>query len=127
MTATTKPPKTVGDYIAGQPPKIQTVLRRIRRIVRSVAPDAVESISYRVPTYKANGHLLYVGAFQDHIGIYPPVRGNAALERAVAAYANEKGNLRFPLDKPIPYPLIERIVRSKFSRSAKRPSPARKR
>lgn len=112
----------VDDYIAKQPPKVQPILRRLRGIVRRVAPDAVESISYRIPTYRSNGALVYFAAFRSHIGLYPPVRGNAALERAVARYANEKGNLRFPLDRNMPYGLIERIIRFKLKQTTKAPA-----
>jgi uncharacterized protein YdhG (YjbR/CyaY superfamily) len=117
----------VDEYIAGHPPGVQAILGKLRRIVRRLAPGASESISYGIPTYKLNGRLVYFAAFQNHIGFYPPVRGDAALERAVAKYANEKGNLRFPLDEPIPYALIERIVRSKLADRPKRSSTAKKR
>ena len=127
MPAVRKPLQTVDDYIAKYPPKVQAILRRIRRTVRRLAPNAHESISYRIPAYALNGRLLYFAAFHDHIGLYPPVRGNAALARAVAPYANEKGNLRFPLDRPIPYTLIERIVRFKVAQNAKKPARAKKR
>ena len=120
-------PRTVDDYIATYPLEVQPILRRIRGIVRRVAPKARESISYRMPAYALNGRLLYFAAFRDHIGLYPPVRGNAALERAVAAYSNEKGNLRFPLDRPVPYDLIERVVRFKVAQNARKSPPAKKR
>ncbi len=61
--------------------------------------------------------LVYFAAFKSHIGLYPPVRGDVRLERAVAPYAGEKGNLRFPLGQPIPYELIERIVRLRLKRN----------
>lgn len=115
------------EYIAKQPPKVRTVLRRIRGIVRRAAPHARETISYRIPAYSSDGRLFYFAAFRNHIGLYPPMRGNAALERAVAPYANEKGNLRFPLDRPIPYALIERIVRFKVGQTTKKPPGAKKR
>jgi uncharacterized protein YdhG (YjbR/CyaY superfamily) len=64
-----------------------------------------------MPAFMLNGGLIYFAAFKHHIGVYPPVRGDAPLVKAVSPYAGEKGNLRFPLDEPIPYPLIERIVK----------------
>jgi uncharacterized protein YdhG (YjbR/CyaY superfamily) len=79
--------------------------------VRSAAPDAQETISYRIPAFKLNGMLVYFAAFKKHIGFYPPIRDDSRLEKAVSRYAGEKGNLRFPLDQPIPYPLIERITK----------------
>lgn len=120
MPSGPRPVQTVDEYIATQPPKVQAILRRLRRTVRRLAPDARESISYRIPSYALNGRLIYFAAFKGHIGLYPPVRGSAALARAVAPYANEKGNLRFPLDRPMPYALIERIVRFKVAQNAKR-------
>jgi uncharacterized protein YdhG (YjbR/CyaY superfamily) len=105
------PPKDIDDYIARFPPEIQSILTKIRSTVRSAAPDAQEKISYQMPSLHEHGVLIYFAAFKNHVGLYPPVRGDAKLERAVAPYAGEKGNLRFPLDQPIPYGLIERIVK----------------
>jgi uncharacterized protein YdhG (YjbR/CyaY superfamily) len=90
---------------------VQDRLHRIRNSVRDIAPEAEELISYRMPAFRQGGMLLYFAAFKDHIGVYPPVRGDARLEKAVAPYANEKGNLKFPLDRPVPYDLIKRIVK----------------
>ena len=87
------------------------ILERIRATVRKAAPEAKETISYAIPCFKLNGALVYFAAFKHHVGFYPPVKGDAGLEKAVSKYAGEKGNLRFPLDQPIPYALIARIVR----------------
>jgi uncharacterized protein YdhG (YjbR/CyaY superfamily) len=104
-------PESIDQYIAAAPQDVQGVLRQIRDVVRAAAPDAKEVISYQMPAFMQNGILIYFASFKKHIGVYPPVRGNAALEEAVAPYAGEKGNLRFALDKPIPLDLITRIVR----------------
>jgi len=104
-------PETVDAYIAGCAPEVRAVLERIRSTVRAAAPGAEETISYRMPAFAMNGILVYFAAFKRHIGFYPPVSGDAAIEKAVAPYAGEKGSLRFPLDRPIPYPLIARIVK----------------
>jgi len=105
-------PKDIDEYIADFPPEVQAILERIRQTVRAAAPAAQETISYRIPAFKLSGGILvYFAAFKNHIGFYPPVSGDAGLERAIAPYAGEKGNLRFPLDQPIPYGLIERIVK----------------
>ena len=104
-------PKTIDEYIAAFSPEVQEILEKIRRVVRGAAPDAQEAISYQIPTFKLNGILVHFAAFKNHIGFYPPIRGDAALEEAIAPYAGEKGNLRFPLDQPIPYGLIERIAK----------------
>ena len=104
-------PKTVDEYIVAFSPEVQAILRKIRRVVRGASPDAQETISYRIPAFKLNGALVYFAAFKKHIGFYPPIRGDARLKKAVSRYAGDKGNLRFPLDQPIPYGLIERITR----------------
>jgi len=101
----------VDEYIKGFAPDVQAILQRVRQVIRESAPDAQEVISYRMPAFKLNGVLMYFAAFKNHIGLYPPIRGDARLLKAVSPYAGEKGNLRFPLDQPIPYALIERIVK----------------
>lgn len=107
----TRPPDTIRAYIEQCPPEVRPVLRRIRATVRKAAPDAEELISYRMPAFRLNGILIYFAAFKRHIGVFPPVSGDARLERDVAPYAGPKGNLQFPLTEPIPYGLIARIVR----------------
>lgn len=103
-------PATIDEYIAGFAPGTQALLEQVRQTVHAAAPEAREVISYRIPAFKAHGILVYFAAFKNHIGFYPPVRGDAELERAVAPYAGEKGNLRFAMDKPLPLDLIERIT-----------------
>ena len=119
-------PNSIDEYIASFSPEVQAILEKIRLTIRNAAPDARETISYSMPAFTLGGALVYFAAFKKHIGFYPPVRGDAKLARAISAYAGEKGNLRFPLDLPIPYPLIERIVKlrvkqmsSKTARSAR--------
>lgn len=104
-------PANIDEYIASFPPDVQTILQRIRLTIRQAAPDAQECISYNMPAFKLQGTLVYFAAFKKHIGFYPPVRGDAKLAKAISPYAGEKGSLRFPLDRPVPYPLIARIVK----------------
>jgi uncharacterized protein YdhG (YjbR/CyaY superfamily) len=104
-------PADMSEYIATFPPAVRTILRKIRKTVNDAVPDAEEAISYRMPAFKLNGVLLYFAAFKQHIGLFPPVKGDASLERAVKKYAGPKGNLQLPLDEPIPYDLIKRIVK----------------
>ena len=118
MTTTPTPPRTIDEYIAAFSPEVQAILERIRSTIRAGAPDAQETISYRIPAFTRNGTLVYFAAFKAHIGFYPPVRGDARLEKAIAPYAGEKGNLRFPLDQPIPYHLIERIVKHRVKQTS---------
>ncbi|HNX49572.1 MAG TPA: DUF1801 domain-containing protein [Thermoanaerobaculaceae bacterium] len=104
-------PTSIDEYIAAFPPQVQAVLEQIRLTISLAAPDAQETISYQIPAFTLHGALVYFGAFKRHIGFYPPVSGDRSLEEAVSPYAGEKGNLRFPLDRPMPLDLIERIVR----------------
>ena len=104
-------PRDIDEYVSGFAPEVRLILERIRSTIRRAAPGAQETISYQIPAFRQNGVLVYFAAFKKHIGFYPPVRGDAALEKAVGRYAGEKGNLRFPLDEPIPYALIARIVK----------------
>jgi uncharacterized protein YdhG (YjbR/CyaY superfamily) len=105
-------PATVDDYIAACPPDVRPILERIRSIVREVAPEAQERISYRMPAFFQNGALVYYAAFKKHVGVFPPVKGDARLERDLARYRGEKGNLKFPLDEPMPYDLIRRVAQA---------------
>ncbi|RPJ85298.1 MAG: hypothetical protein EHM13_01495 [Acidobacteria bacterium] len=117
-------PTTIDEYVAAFPPSVQTILEKIRATVAEAAPDARERISYRMPAFEENGILLYFAAFKNHIGIYPPVSGDRSLEKALAPYTGPKGNLRFPLDRPMPYHLIRRMttlrVKQNLARAAGR-------
>ena len=104
-------PKDIDAYIADFPAEVQEVLGRVRKTIRRAAPTAKEMISYQMPAFKQHGMLVYFAAWKKHIGLYPPIAGDKVLEKAVARYAGPKGNLQFPLDEPIPYRLIERIVK----------------
>jgi uncharacterized protein YdhG (YjbR/CyaY superfamily) len=103
--------REVDAYIAKFPPRVRRLLREVRRTIRTHAPRAEEFLSYRIPAYRGHGVLVYFAGFKNHVGFYPPVRGDARLARAVARYAGPKGNLRFAFDEPLPLGLIARIVR----------------
>ncbi len=110
MATRTTTPRSIDEYIAAFNPEIQDILEKIRATVAAAAPDAKEVISYRMPAFTQRGILLYFAAFKTHIGLYPPVSGDSRLEKALSRYAGPKGNLKFPLARPIPYDLIRRIV-----------------
>jgi uncharacterized protein YdhG (YjbR/CyaY superfamily) len=126
MTTGRATPKSIDQYIAAFSPEVQAILQRIRATIANAAPDARETISYQIPAFMLNGPLVYFAAFKKHIGFYPPVRGDARLANAVAPYAGEKGNLRFPLDHPIPYRLIERIVKHRVKQNLVKTATKRK-
>jgi uncharacterized protein YdhG (YjbR/CyaY superfamily) len=110
-------PTTIDEYISAFSPEVQSILQRVRRVAREAAPEAQEVISYRMPALKQGETLVFFAAFKSHIGLYPPVSGDPAIEKAIAPYAGEKGNLRFPYDKPIPYELIARITAFRLKQS----------
>jgi uncharacterized protein YdhG (YjbR/CyaY superfamily) len=120
-------PRDIDDYIATFPGDVQTVLQKVRQTIHGAAPDAKETISYMMPAFKQRGILVYFAAWAHHIGLYPPISGDKALEKAVARYAGPKGNLRFPLDEPIPYDLIERIVTLRLKQDAAKAAPRKSR
>ena len=105
-------PITIDEYLAAYPPKIRTILQRIRRTVAKAAPGAEERIGYRMPSFALNGALVYFGGFKEHVGFFPPCR-DAKLTREAAPYAGPKGNLQFRYDEPIPYDLITKIVQAR--------------
>jgi len=113
-------PGDVESYIAAFPAEARPLLAKVRRTIRAAAPKATEVISYDIPAYKQHGMLVYFAGFKSHIGLYPPVRGNPALQKAVAKYAGPKGNLKFQYDEPLPLALITRIVRHKVKDDAAR-------
>src|ERR671934_227728 len=96
-------PKDIDGYISQLPADVQVIFEKVRQTIRHAAPDAKETISYLMPAFKQHGILVYIAAWQKHIGLYPPISGDKALEKAIAPYAEPKGNLQFPLDEPIPY------------------------
>ncbi len=111
MKADKTVPQTIDDYIAGFPKDVQEILQHIRQTIREAAPDAEEKISYQMPTFTLKGNLVYFAAFKNHIGFYPIPSGIEEFKEELSAYEQGKGSVQFPLDKPIPYDLISRIVK----------------
>lgn len=121
MTAMGSRSVEVDAYIARFPPNVRSILKRIRLTVRRAAPAADELISYRMPAFRQRRILLYFAAFKDHIGVFPPVRGDARLDKALARFRGPKGNLRFPMSQPIPFALIGRIARLRARQQSAKP------
>ena len=113
MAAARLKPESIDQYIAGCAPEVRAILRKLRSTIKRAAPtEAAELISYRMPAFRLHGILVYFAAFKNHIGMFPPLKGgDATLQAAVSKYAGPKGNLKFPLDAPIPYALVARIVK----------------
>lgn len=103
-------PGTIDEYIAAASPEVRPILAEIRSIVERVVPDATPLISYQMPAFRKGRIFIYFAGFKKHIGIYPPLQADAKLDAELKPYRGEKGNLKFPLDQPMPYDLIERVV-----------------
>src|SRR5579859_919630 len=123
-----KPKKAqdIDGYISQFPVDVQVILQKMRATISSAAPEAKETISYLMPAFKLHGMLVYFAAWEKHIGLYPPISGDRTLEKAVARYAGPKGNLQFPLDEPIPFDLIERIVKLRVKQDSTKVAAKRK-
>ena len=111
---------TIDEYIATFPEPIQEILQEIRQAIKESAPQAREAISYRIPTFKLNGNLVHFAAFKDHIGFFPTSSGVDAFQKEFSGYETSKGTLRFPLDKPIPFDLIRKIVKFRVKENLER-------
>jgi len=118
MKPDTNKPATIDEYSARFAPDVQVILNRVREAIKAAAPDAKEVISYQMPAFRGRTILVYFAARKEHIGLYPPVSGNAKLVKDCARYAGPKGNLQFPIDEPIPYALITRIVKHRMAQDA---------
>jgi uncharacterized protein YdhG (YjbR/CyaY superfamily) len=126
MKANRKAPENIDEYIAAFSPEVQAILEKIRATIKKAAPKAEEKISYQIPTFALHGNLVHFAAFKQHIGFYPPVRGDEQLVKEASPYANAKGNLRFPLDQRIPYALITKIVKARVRENQQRAEARRK-
>lgn len=113
-------PKDIDDYIADFPDDVREILEKIRRTIRKAAPAAEETIKYGMPTFLLEGNLVHFAAFKKHIGLFPPVKADAAFKKKLAVYEGPKGNLKFPLDQPIPYALIGRVVKLRIKENRRR-------
>jgi uncharacterized protein YdhG (YjbR/CyaY superfamily) len=111
MTATKTQIANIDEYISGFPEKTQNILAKIRVTIKDAAPEAFETIKYSMPTFVFKGNLIHFAAYKNHIGMYPIPVGDNELSKELSEYKTEKSTLRFPLDKPIPFELISRIIK----------------
>ena len=105
------PPKSIYEYISLFPKDLQVILEKIRVTIKKAAPTAQETINYQMPTFTLHGNLVHFAAFKNHIGFYPTPSGIENFKKELSIYEGAKGSVRFPLDKPIPYTLIGKIVK----------------
>lgn len=108
---------TIDEYIAQFPADVQVKLQELRSVIKAAAPQAGEKISYRMPTFTLQGNLVHFAAYQNHIGFYPSPSGIEAFKDELSSYEWSKGAVRFPLDKPLPFDLVRRIVAFRVNES----------
>ncbi|MEI9808660.1 MAG: DUF1801 domain-containing protein [Bacteroidota bacterium] len=107
----TTPAANVDEYIAAFPKNIQKLLKEMRAAIRKAAPGAEEAIKYTIPTFVLNGNLVSFAAYKNHIGFYPAPVGVAAFKKELSPYEGAKATARFPIDKPLPLALIDKMVK----------------
>jgi len=117
---------TIDEYISSFPKNIQKMLGDVRSVIRKVAPDSVEAISYGIPTFKLNGNLVHFAAFKNHIGFYPAPNGIEEFEKELSVYKQGKGSVQFPVDKPLPLDLISKIVKYRVKKNSEKNSTRKK-
>ena len=103
--------KDIDEYVGRCPKDVQRLLTQMRTTIQKAAPQAMEKISYGIPTFYLNGNLVHFGAAQNHIGFYPTPSGITAFKKELALYKSSKGAVQFPKDKPLPLALVARIVK----------------
>jgi uncharacterized protein YdhG (YjbR/CyaY superfamily) len=113
---------TIDEYISSFPKNIQKMLGDVRSVIRKIAPDSVEAISYGIPTFKLNGNLVHFAAFKNHIGFYPAPNGIEEFEKELSVYKQGKGSVQFPVDKPLPLDLISKIVKYRVKKNSEKNS-----
>jgi len=120
MQSNPTPPKTIDEYIAACPADVQEILEKIRATIREAAPAAEETISYQMPTFSLYGNLVHFAAFKSHIGFYPIPTGIENFKKELSTYKTGKGSVQFPLDQPMPYDLIRKIVEFRVEENMKK-------
>jgi uncharacterized protein YdhG (YjbR/CyaY superfamily) len=103
--------KTIDAYISTFPEEVQEILEKVRQTIQKAAPEATEAMSYQIPTFKLSGNLVHFAAFKNHIGFYPGARAMEIFADELSAYEVSKGSIQFPKNQPIPFPLIQKIVK----------------
>jgi uncharacterized protein YdhG (YjbR/CyaY superfamily) len=116
-------PKNVDAYIAAFPEESQALLQAMRETIAKAAPEAEEVISYQMPTYKLKGNLVHFAGYQHHIGFYPGSSGIAAFKEELSSYKSAKGSVQFPIDKPLPLEIVERIVKFRVKEDLAKAAP----
>ena len=113
--------KNIDEYIADFPDDVQAAMQKVRATIRKAAPRADEAIKYQIPTFVLNGNLIHFAGYKNHIGLYPGSRAIEVFKDELAAYKLAKGTVQFPLDKPVPVGLINKITKFCVQRNLAKP------
>lgn len=112
--------ESIDDYISNFSPEVQQILQTLRTVIKELVPDAKEKISYQMPTFALHGNLVHFAAYKNHIGFYPAASGIAAFKSELEQYKGSKGAIQFPIEEPIPYDLISKIVQFRVAENIER-------
>jgi len=112
--------ESIDEYISQFSVEIQEILETLRNVIQESAPDAIEKISYQIPTFHLHGNLVHFAAYKNHIGFYPTSSGIAAFIHELSEYTSSKGAVQFPLDRPLPYELISKITKFRVAENIKK-------
>jgi uncharacterized protein YdhG (YjbR/CyaY superfamily) len=126
MKGETAEPVTIDAYIAAAPESVRERLESLRTTIRAVAPEAVEAIKYRIPTFVLGKNLVHFGAFKSHIGFYPTESGIVAFKEELSNFITSRGAIQFPHDRPLPVDLVRRIVEFRVREIRTQAKPGRK-
>jgi uncharacterized protein YdhG (YjbR/CyaY superfamily) len=110
--------KSVDEYIKTFPADVQKILKQVRKTIKKAAPDAEETINYQIPTFKLSGTLVHFAAFKNHIGFYPGSKAIEDFQKDLVKFKSSKGAIQFPIDKPMPLILIQRIVKQRVKENS---------
>ncbi len=119
-------PTTIDEYIAACPADVQPIMQKVRATIHQAAPEAQETISYKMPAFTLNGNLVYFGAFKNHLGFFPIPTGIEKFKKELSVYPQGRGSVQFPFDRPIPYGLIAKIVKFRARENLARAKAKRK-
>ncbi|WP_298837065.1 iron chaperone [Clostridium sp.] len=112
--------KSIDEYILKFSSETQEILKTLRKVIKECAPDAEEKISYQMPTFVLHGNLVHFAAYKNHIGLYPKPSGTESFKLELSQYKSGKGSIQFPIEKPLPYELIRKIVKFRVAENIKK-------
>lgn len=115
-------PQNIDEYIAVLPEEVRDLMQAVRKVIHEAAPEATETMNYAIPTFDLSGNLVHFAAFKNHIGFYPTPSGMDAFKEELSAYKGSKGSVQFPLNQPIPYDLITKIVKFRVQENLEKAS-----